>query len=311
MTNRCLEQWQWLIATKPLYKKKKMKNILLILIASFTATFVFGQKGNTKQNEMSKAFVLGVIDEIQSKSLAEKRVLNIYLPEGYTQNDTAKYPVIYLLDGSANEDFIHIVGLVQFCNFEWVNQLPKSIVVGIASVDRQRDFTFPTTLKEQKTRFPTTGHSDKFIAFIEKELQPYIQSKYRTNRDKTIIGQSLGGLLATEVLLKKPTLFNKYIIISPSLWWDNGSLLSQSSALFTDKHQQPTDIYIGVGKEGLTPTKIPRVMEVDANILADKLRGTKSKEVKVFFDYLPQEDHATIMHQAVSNAFKLLYPTNK
>ncbi|MES2478832.1 MAG: alpha/beta hydrolase-fold protein [Bacteroidota bacterium] len=288
-----------------------MKNILLILIASFTATFVFGQKGNTKQNEMSKAFVLGVIDEIQSKSLAEKRVLNIYLPEGYTQNDTAKYPVIYLLDGSANEDFIHIVGLVQFCNFEWVNQLPKSIVVGIASVDRQRDFTFPTTLKEQKTRFPTTGHSDKFIAFIEKELQPYIQSKYRTNRDKTIIGQSLGGLLATEVLLKKPTLFNKYIIISPSLWWDNGSLLSQSSALFTDKHQQPTDIYIGVGKEGLTPTKIPRVMEVDANILADKLRGTKSKEVKVFFDYLPQEDHATIMHQAVSNAFKLLYPTNK
>ncbi len=288
-----------------------MKQLLLILIASFTATFALGQKGNTKQSETSKAFVLGVIDEIESKSLAEKRVLNIYLPEGYTQNDTAKYPVIYLLDGSANEDFIHIVGLVQFCNFEWVNQLPKSIVVGIATVDRQRDFTFPTTLKEQKTRFPTTGHSDKFISFIEKELQPYIQSRYRTNRDKTIIGQSLGGLLATEVLLKKPTLFNKYIIISPSLWWDNGSLLSQPSALLTDKHQQPTDIYIGVGKEGLTPTKIPRVMEVDANILADKLKGTKSKQVKVFFDYLPQEDHATIMHQAVSNAFKLLYPTNK
>jgi predicted alpha/beta superfamily hydrolase len=187
----------------------------------------------------------------------------------------------------------------------------SSIVVGIASVDRQRDFTFPTTLKEQKTRFPTTGHSDKFISFIEKELQPYIQSKYRTNADKTIIGQSLGGLLATEVLLKKPTLFNKYIIISPSLWWDNGSLLHQPSTLFTEKYQQPTDIYIGVGKEGLTPTKIPRVMEVDANILADKLKGTKSKQVKVFFDYLPMENHATIMHQAVSNAFKLLYPTNK
>ena len=67
-----------------------------------------------------------------------------------------------------------------------------------------------------------------FIA-IEKELQPYIETKYKTNNDKTIIGQSLGGLFATEVLLKKPTLFNKYIIISPSLWWDNGSLLNQNS----------------------------------------------------------------------------------
>lgn len=286
-----------------------MKQLLLILIISSTSTFAFAQKGSAKQSGNSQPFVLGVIDEVRSKSLDEKRVLNIYLPEGYHQNDTATYPVIYLLDGSANEDFIHIAGLVQFCNFEWVNQLPKSIVVGIASVDRQRDFTFPTTIKEHKTRFPTSGHSDKFIAFIEKELQPYIQSKYRTNSDKTIIGQSLGGLLATEVLLKKPTLFNKYIIISPSLWWDNGSLLTQSSSILRENYQQPSDIYIGVGKEGLTPTKIPRVMEVDANILADKLKGTKSKQVRVFFDYLPQENHATIMHQAVYNAFKLLYPS--
>ncbi|MBD0256799.1 MAG: hypothetical protein ICV83_13855 [Cytophagales bacterium] len=73
---------------------------------------------------------------------------------------------------------------------------------------------------------------------------------------------------------------------------------------------QPTDIYIGVGKEGLTPTATPRVMEVDANVLADKLKSTRSNTVKVAFDYLPDEDHATIMHQAVSNAFKLIYSTN-
>ena len=135
-----------------------------------------------------------------------------------------------------------------------------------------------------------------------------LETKYQTNNDKTIIGQSLGGLFATEVLLKKPTLFNKYIIISPSLWWDNGSLLNQSSNLLTENYNQQTDIYIGVGKEGLTPTEIPRVMEVDANLLTEKIKGSKSKKVKVFFDYLPQENHATIMHQAVSNSFRLLYP---
>jgi predicted alpha/beta superfamily hydrolase len=284
-----------------------MKHIIILLILTSWTTFIFGQKVNTKQTENTKPFVLGVIEEIQSKELAEKRILNIYLPEGYNPNDTTTYPVIYLLDGSADEDFIHIVGLVQFNAFEWINQVPKSIVVGIASVDRQKNFTYPTTVQEQKKRFPTSGHSEQFMSFIEKELQPFIESKYKANDDKTLIGQSLGGLLATEVLLTKPTLFNRYIIISPSLWWDNGSLLTQSSVLLTENFSRQTDVYIGVGKEGLTPTEPPRVMEVDANVLADKLRGTKSKTVSVFFDYLPQENHATIMHQAVSNAFKLLY----
>jgi len=285
-----------------------MKNNIILFTLTFFSFFAFGQKPKVKQVETSKPFVLGIIDEIQSKELTEKRVLNIYLPEGYNQNDTIKYPVIYLLDGSADEDFIHIVGLVQFNSFEWINQVPKSIVVGIVTVDRRRDFIFPTTIKEDLKTYPTTGHSDKFISFIEKELQPYIETKYKTNNDKTIIGQSLGGLFATEVLLKKPTLFNKYIIISPSLWWDNGSLLNQNSNLLTENFNQKTDIYIGVGKEGLTPTEIPRVMEVDANLLTEKIKGSKSKKVKVYFDYLPQENHATIMHQAVSNSFRFLFP---
>ena len=84
-----------------------------------------------------------------------------------------------------------------------------------------------------------------------------------------------------------------------------------SVKILEDSFNQQTDIYIGVGKEGLTPTVIPRVMEVDANLLTEKIAATKSKSIKVYFDYLPQEDHATIMHQAVSNAFKLIYPIKK
>ncbi|RLJ80838.1 hypothetical protein BCL90_1640 [Pedobacter alluvionis] len=271
----------------------------------------FGQTKKKKLTSNTKPFVLGVIDEIQSGELAEKRILNIYLPEGYNQSDSTRYPVIYLLDGSADEDFIHIAGLVQFNSFEWVNQVPKSIVVGIATVDRKRDFTFPTSIERDKKNYPTTGHSDKFISFIEKELEPYIQSKYKTNTNKTIIGQSLGGLLASEILIKKPDLFNRYIIISPSLWWNNGSLLNQDSKISESTFNQQTAVYIAVGKEGLTPTEIPRVMEVDANVLAEKIKGFKNNTVKVYFDYLPQENHATIMHQAVSNSFKFLYPLLK
>ncbi|MDA6069671.1 alpha/beta hydrolase-fold protein [Flavobacterium sp. AC] len=288
-----------------------MNKIISLAFFLFTSTLLFSQTTKSKSTDTSKPFVLGVIDEIQSKELGEKRILNIYLPEGYKAEHTTKYPVIYLLDGSADEDFIHIAGLVQFNSFEWINQVPKSIVVGIATVDRRRDFTYPTNIEKDKKRFATSGHSDKFIAFIEKELQPFIDKKYKTTHSKTIIGQSLGGLLETEILLKKPTLFNKYVIVSPSIWWDNGSLLNQESTIFQENFNQQTDIYIAVGKEGLTPTEIPRVMEVDANLLAEKIKATKSKNIKVYFDYFPQENHATILHPAASNSFKFFYPQTK
>ena len=281
-----------------------MKKLLVVSFLALSTISIFGQKA--KQQEVARPFVLGEIHELQSKILGEKRILNIYLPEGYNKKDSIKYPVIYLLDGSADEDFIHIVGLVQYNSFEWINLVPKSIVVGIATVDRRRDFAFPTTIEADRKKYPTAGQSGKFISFLETELQPFVEKTFKTTPSKTIIGQSLGGLLATEILLKKPSLFNEYIIVSPSLWWDNGSLLNNSSEILNAGFKQRTTIYIGVGKEGLTPTAIPRVMEVDANLLADKIKATKSKAVHVLFDYLPQEDHATIMHQAVLNALRQL-----
>ena len=288
-----------------------MKNNFLTLLCLFS--IMLGSKivsGQIKQKDKTteRPFVLGVIDEIQSVVLSEKRILNIYLPEGYNKNDTIKYPVVYLLDGSADEDFIHIVGLYQFNSFPWIDRVPKSIIVGIATVDRRRDFTYPTTIEKDKSKYPTTGGSAKFISFLENELQPFIEKKYKTTSSKTIIGQSLGGLLATEILLTKPSLFNKYIIVSPSLWWDNGSLLKKNSEMLLAGFNQPLDVYIGVGKEGVVPGDNPRVMEVDANLLADKIKSTKNKSVKIYFDYLPEEDHATIMHSAVFNALRLIYP---
>jgi len=280
--------------------------IIIVLLSLFILQVQSNCQSVTPDN--TKPFILGEIREIQSVQLNEKRILNIYLPDGYNPNDTTRYPVIYLLDGSADEDFIHIARLVQFNNFPWINRLPKTILVGIANTDRKRDFTFTSQVNSDNSRMPTAGGSAKFIAFLDNELQPFIEKRYKTNRDKTLIGQSLGGLLATEILLKKPTLFNKYIIISPALWWNNGSLLKQDGVVLQPSFSSLTTVYIGVGKEGLAPGDFPRVMEVDANLLADKLNSSKSKSLKIFFDYLPQEDHSTVTHQAVFNAIRLLYP---
>jgi len=283
---------------------KVVKALWTIIFIGVTALCAAAQGGT------AKPLTIGVIDELYSQTLGERRALNIYLPQGYKPNGTTKYPVIYLLDGGVDEDFIHVTGIVQFDTFPWVARIPPSIVVGIVNMDRRRDFTFPTTVDAERKRNPTSGHSDKFIAFLRDELQPFIQKKYRASGARTLIGESLGGLLATEILLKQPSLFDKYIIVSPSLWWDNGSLLSApADAIKVNK--TAASVYIGIGKEGLAPTETPHVGEVDANVLADKLRNAGDTNLKVIFDYLPNENHATIGHQAVFNAFRSLYPPSK
>ncbi|WP_276133603.1 alpha/beta hydrolase [Polluticoccus soli] len=274
-----------------------MRHLLLALALSTLTCTAFAQSP-TEDAPGNAPFVMGAVHKIASRQLTETRTINIYLPDGYKTNDTVYYPVIYLLDGSANEDFVHIAGLVQF--FNMMQLMPPAIVVGIANIDRKRDFTFPTTIEKDKTAFPTTGGSEKFISFIEQELQPFIEKNYRTNSSKTIIGQSLGGLLATEVLYKKPALFNNYIIVSPSLWWDAQSLLKLKPEFA--KAAQNTNIYLAVGKEG-------EVMERDAKELSKIVKSNKS--FNTTFHYMPDEDHATILHHAVYDAFKeVLSKTN-
>lgn len=282
-----------------------MKSRILIFLFSIITLSASAQSKKTKQVK-PKEFVLGYVDQLSSKILKEERTLNIYLPEGYDKNK--KYPVIYLLDGSADEDFIHVVGLVQFNTFAWIERIPQSIVVGIANTNRKRDFTAPSTRETDLKLVPKGGGSANFIAFLEKELQPYIEKKYSTDGNKTIIGQSLGGLLATEILFTKPALFNTYIIISPSLWWKDGSLLRENPAILQDSYTKPTSIYVGVGKEGSIDGSANHIMEEDAKLLADKIKAGHSKNLKVYFDYLPEEDHATVTHQAIFNAFRLIYP---
>ena len=279
-----------------------MKTGIIVIFLSLSFQVAVAQDSiSSKQNI---PFVLGRIDQIYSKILSEKRVLNIYLPAGYQGDGSTRYPVIYLLDGSADEDFIHIAGLVQFLNFPWVNILPKSILVGIANVDRKRDFTFPTTIAEDKKESPTSGGSQKFISFIENELQPFIERNYKTNSSKTIIGQSLGGLLDTQILFEKPELFTNYIIVSPILWWNNESLLTTVSKFKNKDFIQRTSIYVAVGNEG-------KIMKGDAEKLISILQKNHQKNLLVHFRYFPGENHGAILHRAVYAAFEYFNKDNE
>lgn len=270
--------------------RHKFLSILLLLIANLS----FGQTLPDKISETD--FTIGKIVSIKSKILSENRTLNIYLPSNYQADSSKTYPVIYLLDGSIDEDFIHISGIVQFGSFPWINMIPESIVVGIANIDRKRDFTYPSERELDQEEFPTSGKSGKFIGFLENELQSFIDSSYRTSSNKTIIGQSLGGLLATEILFKKPELFDNYIIVSPSLWWDNENLLESHPKSYDSNKS----IYVAVGKEG-------EVMEGNAKELFGKLKKNKNKNTQLYYDFLEDKTHGDALHIAVYNAFEKIF----
>jgi predicted alpha/beta superfamily hydrolase len=268
------------------------KKLLIFFNMLFAFQFmVFAQKGNVKP------LTIGEIRTVNSKILKEERTLNIYLPQNF--NKTKSYPVIYLLDGSMNEDFIHVTGLIQF--FNQMYSMPETIVVGITNIDRKRDFTFHTDLKDLQKDYPSTGHSDKFMSFLEKELKPYIESQFKTT-DTYLFGQSLGGLLATEILLKKPEMFDNYFIISPSLWWDDESLLKQASQVVSKIPDTKKFIYISVGK-GEHP-----VMVKDAEDLYDILKKANKKNWTVEYKMMETDNHATILHRSLYEGLVKLFP---
>ncbi len=252
----------------------------------------------------STAITFGESNILHSNILQEDRKINIYLPEDYNPADSIKYPVIYILDGGVYEDFFHLASLIRFNSQAWVARVPASIVVGIENTNRRRDFTFPVSNTDfiekegfQKSSFPQYGGSELYIQFLEKELFPFIKSHYAVNEHKSLIGESLAGLLASEILLKKPSLFNRYTIVSPSLWWGEQALIKDAKSLLTQNLHQPIQLYFAIPSQ-----KEDEKMYQEAVAFYEILKS--NSKINSFFDYLPEESHATIIHQAVSNSFR-------
>ena len=266
-----------------------------VLACALCAQPVFAQKGPS--SVQIAPLSIGQELNFHSDILNEDRTLNIYLPQSYFGDSIKSYPVIFLLDGSMDEDFIHISGLVQFCSFSWINMIPESIVVGIGNVNRQRDFTYPTNVEEDKKLLRTWGSSARFISYLDEEVKPLVLNAFRTDTSSlSLIGQSLGGLLATEILFEKPDMFDNYFIVSPSLWWDNGSLLNATPQPFSRKKS----VYIAVGNEG-------DIMVPKAQALHEKLLQWNNPGLRLFYQYLEDKNHGDALHLAIYDGFEKVF----
>lgn len=164
--------------------------------------------------------------EIVSKLLKETRTINVWTPPNYnTSNDSL--PVLYMPDGGiVQEDFPHIANTIS--KLVENKSIPPIILVGIANIDRRKDLSGFSEVKEDEQYCPLTDGAKYFRAFISDELIPEIDKKYRTTRKKGIIGESLAGLFVVETLLLQPETFDFYIAMDPSLWWNDHYLVKNT-----------------------------------------------------------------------------------
>jgi len=151
---------------------------------------------------------------IESDLLQEMRQVLVRLPDDLREDDT--YPVLYLLDGL--ENMLLCSGVVQ--NLSRAERIPEMIVIGIENHHR----LFDLTTSDPEFDGPECGGATQFLRFLSEELIPWTARNFPASQHRILAGHSIGGVLQLEALIQETDLFDAHVVISPSLWWDQGAI---------------------------------------------------------------------------------------
>jgi predicted alpha/beta superfamily hydrolase len=240
--------------------------------------------------------IIGETFTIQSKSLDETRRINVYLPPIYGDSASVRLPVLYMPDGGMGEDFLHVAGLVQVSVGN--GTMRPFILVGIENTRRRRDLTGPTRNAEDRKIAPQVGGSAAFRKFIRTELMPVVDARYRTTKERAIVGESLAGLFIVETFFLEPDLFDTYIAFDPSLWWNDHALVDSAAVrLRADKF----------GRRTLFLANSSQDIDQLTKVLADTLARCAPADLVWYYQPMMAETHATIYHPAALIAFRRLF----
>jgi hypothetical protein len=202
---------------------------------------------------------------------------------------------MYVLDGSENT--IHFVsGLIS--NLSESTLCPNMIIVAIANTDRFRDMT-PTPYDRDPNR--PSGGADKFLKFIETELFPFIENEYRTLPYRLFKGHSASGICVTHAFLSHNHMFNAYIGISPSMWWDSNLFSKTADEKLAEMNLKHKHFYFSTGSK-------ETAHNIDgAQSFFKVLTKKNPQDLKWKFDHIQNEDHGSQATIAMYNAIRFIY----
>jgi len=292
---------------------KKVISSLFCLLILFAGACK-SDKPETSDNKI----IIGTIDSLYSKILNEERNIWVYVPEGNALFARQKFPVVYLLDGGAH--FYSVMGMIQQLSEVNGNMiLPQMILVGIPNTNRTRDLT-PTHAEPDaqldSAFMSASGGGEAFTSFIEKELVPYVDSVYPALPYRTFIGHSLGGLLVINTLINHTKLFNAYLSIDPSIWWDNKRLLDQAKDVLNEKDFSGTTFYLAVANTmapGLDTSKVLSDTTAETRHirsvleLSRYLRDNNKNNLKNRSKYYESDSHGSVPLIAEYDALRYIF----
>jgi predicted alpha/beta superfamily hydrolase len=249
-------------------------------------------------------------EQFPSRFLRNQRDLIIYLPPGYGDQLSRRFPVLYLHDGQNLFDgatsFIrgmdwHVGQTADECIRD--GRVEPLIIVGIYNAGKQRlgEYT--------PTRAPRLGggRANRYAKFLLEEVRPLVQGNYRVlegPENTGIGGSSLGGLLSLYLGLRQPRIFGKIAALSPSVWWNERVILRFAAA--APIHRLPR-IWLDIGtREG------PRIVD-DVERFRDVLihKGWRLDGDLHYRRVEGAEHNEAAWAQRVGPFLEFLFPTRK
>lgn len=237
---------------------------------------------------------------VQSKSVGRKYTINIFFPKDYDK-ENIRYPTVYVLDAEYNFGCVAYIARRLIKN----EDIPKVLLVGIAYDTDYDDFyekRFRDSTPESRIHGRNSGGAEQFTRFIEDELVPFVDQNYRTiPEERTIVGHSITGFYCVYVLFRHPDLFNRYIIVSPSLWFSDGIIFGYEEEFFSNHEDIDGSVYLAVGEDESQRMR-------DGSIrLSDTLSKREYPHLRFQFSLVQEENHRSLFPYAFSRGMRFIF----
>lgn len=243
--------------------------------------------------------------ELHSEQTGRDYEIIVGLPESYAKEPERRYPVLYLLDGQW--DFNLINALSGGLRYDKV--APEFLIVGISYAGdapdygklRGEDYT-PTRSHPSYAKEPYGGDGPKFLQFLEQNVLPTVERRYRVDTSqRTLSGSSLGGLFTLYALIEKPDLFHSYLALSPAVGWDDRYIFRREREFRAQHPRLDKRVWLSVGElEWADYVKNDR--EFFAQFDKSHYEG-----VELRVQVVPGERHAGVKPEAYNRALRFAF----
>ena len=252
------------------------------------------------------------VRDVHSAILNRDYQIFVALPPSYGQRPEHRYPVLFVTDADYAFPLTRSIGRRVGDHGAGLDEF---VLVGLSYAkgdtpvySRNRDYT-PTAaggldgkISDMPGRAPAFGEGDAYRRFIKEEVFPLVAADYRVDMNpKIFAGHSIGGQLGAQMLLADPTMFDSYILSSPSLWYDHKVMFQRERDYAAAHKDLPAKVYLAVGgyetvKPGSTDPRYHKNNDLvgDNAAFAAQLKARGYPGLKLQTEVIEGEDHMTV-----------------